>query len=119
MSDVQFPFMAKAELEAISMDSSTVTSHPERLREILDEHGVCLVTGVLDEAGCAAAEERWRSDLAALVDREAITPAHRKPLQQLDTVPVPAPGRGRAHHKLGLKAWRTEWSEHIGSAQRG
>jgi len=89
--EVYFPMMSEEEVAKISIKAS---DPPERLREVMKEHGVVLVTEVLSNQECRAFEELWLQDLLQVL------PANSEAAQAL--------------RQEGVKAWRSEWGDIVG-----
>merc|ERR1711879_48823 len=100
-----FPVMSENEVAAISVPASAPA---DRLRSILDNHGVCLVTGVLDQEECSRFENLWNSDLLGVLGT-AKSDASKAAVHRL--------------REQGVRAWPHKWSSFIGKkgavSQRG
>ena len=103
---VTFPFLEDDEAAAITVHADTLRDDPARLRSVLAEYGVAIVSGLLTEAECEAAESNWREDLLEVVDRDAATPEHEEVIRAIEGGD-------------GIKAWPGACNEHIGYAWRG
>lgn len=101
-----FPVMSKEEVDSISVSASAT---PESMKAVLNEHGVCLVTGVLTAEECRNFEELWQADLLSLVELKGTPAIDQAILTRLQND--------------GLAHWPGAWSDGIGrkgsSSQRG
>lgn len=100
-----FPVMSEDEVAVISVPASAPA---DQMRSTLSEHGVCLVTGVLDEKECHRFESLWSADLAALLGSSK-TEANKSAALQF--------------RKEGVRTWPDKWSSILGkkgmASQRG
>lgn len=86
--EAYFPVMSPAELAQVSVPA---TASPAEVRRVFEEHGVCLVTGMLGLEECAVMENLWLEDLVQTLDPELAS----SEVERLRT--------------QGLSAWRAEW----------
>jgi hypothetical protein len=89
MPEVSIPMMTPVEVAALSVPAAGLRgdeSTRQQLRDVLDKHGVAVVTGVLDSKECQEMEDTWKADLSSLVDKQTAvkTPAGRKALRDLN-----------------------------------
>lgn len=100
-----FPIMSEDEVLAISVPASAPA---HQVRSTLAEHGVCLVTGVLDQCECCHLEELWKTDLVGILGASRLD-------ENQDSV--------KRLHIQGARAWPERWSHVIGkkgvASQRG
>jgi hypothetical protein len=116
--EVAFPQMTKEEVASLTVAYSDLTADAgsqQLLRDVLDKHGVAIVSGVADDAQCRHLEACWRQDLVSLVDRDAVAvggiPA-RKALRQLSS-------ESKATGPSSIQGWASECSGAIGLPNRG
>mmetsp|Transcript_30883 Transcript_30883/g.67621 ORF Transcript_30883/g.67621 Transcript_30883/m.67621 type:complete len:486 (-) Transcript_30883:77-1534(-) len=104
--EVHFPVISEEEQAAFTVPAS---APPEKLREVLELHGVCLVTGVLNEQQCAIMEKLWLLDLEEVIHESAVAAGSESATTLLQ--------------REGLKAWRADWCRPLGfkgaASQRG
>lgn len=83
-----------------------------QLRQVMEEHGVCLVTGVLSQAECNLMEELWTEDLKQLLPEKAERGTPKKLAAQLAKV-----------RSENCSQWPAAWDEGLGfkgmASQRG
>lgn len=100
-----FPVMSESEVAAISVPAFAPA---DQLRSTLAEHGVCLVTDVLDLQECLHLEDLWNTDLANVLG-----------IAKNDTNKTAI----KCFRKQGASAWPQEWSNVLGkkgvASQRG
>lgn len=100
-----FPIMSESEVARISVSAR---EQPDRVRSTLAEHGVCLVTGVLNEQECVHFENLWNADLLGVLGAVKVD-ANKTIVRRL--------------REEGAKAWPQSWCRAIGTkgtaSQRG
>lgn len=62
-NQVHFPVMTEAEAEKLTLDFRADTSFAARLRTVLGEHGVAIVTGVLSSEECNELTQIWGREM--------------------------------------------------------
>lgn len=94
--EAYFPVMTQQEVAAISVPASET----EQVRLRLEEQGVCLVTGVLNQQECTDFEHLWQADLLSVLDTTKGDDSTMSAVKRL--------------HKEGITAWPQDWSSGLG-----
>lgn len=94
---VAFPVMRPDELAPLTVHASVPAG---QLRDVLERHGLCLVTDVLGTEECSLMEQLWHEDLLQVVDSESLRAGGRSPVGD----------RLQLVQQSGLAAWPSDWS---------
>eukprot|EP01062_Namystynia_karyoxenos_P004251 TRINITY_DN114_c1_g1_i1.p1 TRINITY_DN114_c1_g1~~TRINITY_DN114_c1_g1_i1.p1 ORF type:complete len:445 (+),score=124.00 TRINITY_DN114_c1_g1_i1:72-1337(+) len=99
-----YPVMTPAERAPLMVDAG---ADPAALRRVLDEHGVCIVTGVLSADECRLMQQLWHADLQQVVDEQS---AEHGPQEVTEAC---------RRFRGDLLAWPESNTAAIGSGRRG
>jgi hypothetical protein len=101
-----FPIMQEAELQRMQV---AFPPSADQLHQVLDEFGVCVVTGILDPQQCKHMESMWQEDLLTLVNSMGTGPETQARIKSIA--------------QDGVRQWPSCWNAFLGSkgvaSQRG